>query len=263
MMTQEEMNLLVPQKLKEIEASHGVKALYSAESGSRAWGFASPDSDFDVRFIYIRPRNDYLRLNEIRDVIEMPIDDTWDVSGWDLQKALRLLWKSNPTIYEWMQSRIRYLDSDFDRRMAPLLREYFSKKSMMYHYYHMAGNNMRTFLKDKEAVKPKKYFYALRPILACRWILENNSAPPILYSDLVDAQLPASLRNVNEELLDMKKSLPEGAEIKPLKAVDDFLNDQAEALGNALRGMPDYKPKSWDALNQFFLSELDRMEGTR
>ena len=260
MMTQEEMNLLVPQKLKEIEASHGVKALYSAESGSRAWGFASPDSDFDVRFIYIRPRNDYLQLNEHRDVIEMPIDDTWDVAGWDLQKTLRLLWKANPTIYEWIQSGIRYVDSDFDRRFAPLLREYFCQKSMMYHYYHMAGNNIRTFLKGKETVKPKKYFYALRPILACRWILKNNSAPPILYADLVDTELPAALRAVNQELLDMKIHLPEGAEIQPIQPVDDFLNEQAEQLGERLRQLPDFKPKSWDALNQFFLSELDRME---
>ena len=260
MMTQEEMNLLVPQKLREIEKSHGVKTLYSAESGSRAWGFASPDSDFDVRFIYIRPRNDYLRLNEIRDVIEMPIDDTWDVSGWDLQKTLRLLWKANPTIYEWMQSGIRYFESDFDSRFAPLLREYFCQKSMMYHYYHMAGNNIRTFLKGKESVKPKKYFYALRPILACQWILENNSAPPILYADLVDAQLPAELRSVNQELLEMKVSLPEGAEIQPVKVIDGFLDSQIEQLGEYLRQLPDFKPKSWDALNQFFLSELDRME---
>ena len=254
------MNLLVPQKIKEIERTNGVKALYSAESGSRAWGFASPDSDFDVRFIYIRPRNDYLQLNEHRDVIEMPIDDTWDVSGWDLQKTLRLLWKSNPTIYEWMQSQIRYLDSDFDRRFAPLLEEYFCQKSMMYHYYHMAGNNIRTFLKGKETVKPKKYFYALRPILACLWIRDNNSAPPILYSDLTEAQLPVALRGVNEELLDMKKSLPEGAEIQPIQAVEDFLNEQIEQLGECLRQLPDFKPKRWDALNSFFLSELDRME---
>ena len=260
MITQEEMNALVPQKLRDIEGDSGVKALYAAESGSRAWGFSSPDSDFDVRFIYIRPRNDYLLLNEIRDVIEMPIDDTWDVSGWDLKKTLRLLWKANPTIYEWMQSLLRYLPSDFDRRLEPLLDEYFCQKSMMYHYYHMAGNNIRTFLKGKETVKPKKYFYALRPILACRWILENNSAPPILYNDLTASQLPAELRGVNEELLDMKKSLPESAEIPPIKEVDDFLNEQTEKLNDALRKMPDFKPKSWDALNQFFLSELDRME---
>ena len=93
MMTQDSMNALVPEKLREIERECGVKVLYSAETGSRAWGLATPDSDFDVRFIYIRPRNDYLRLDEPRDVIETPVDDTWDVSGWDLQKALRLLWK--------------------------------------------------------------------------------------------------------------------------------------------------------------------------
>ena len=260
MMTQEEMNVLVPQKLKELEISHRVKTLYAAESGSRAWGFASPDSDFDVRFIYIHPRRDYLLLNEIRDVIEMPIDDTWDVSGWDLQKTLRLLWKSNPTIYEWMQSPIRYFDSDFDRRLSPLLKEYFCQKNMMYHYFHMANNNIRTFLRGKEAVKPKKYFYALRPILACLWIRETNSPPPILYAALAEAQLPAALQSVNQELLDMKVSLPEGAEIPPIKAVDDFLDSQLEQLGDYLQQLPNFQPKRWDMLNAFFLAELDWME---
>ena len=87
-MPQQKMNVLVPQKLKELEQDRNIKVLYAVESGSRTWGCASPDSDFDVRFIYIRPKDYYLCLEDTRDVIEMPIDDTWDVSGWDLKKAL-------------------------------------------------------------------------------------------------------------------------------------------------------------------------------
>ena len=101
-MTQQEMNILVPEKLREIENEYNVKVLMAVESGSRAWGFASPDSDFDVRFIYKRPRNEYLKLNQPRDVIEIPVDDIWDVNGWDLDKTLRLLYKSNPTLYVWI-----------------------------------------------------------------------------------------------------------------------------------------------------------------
>ncbi len=104
MQTQEEMNVLVPEKLAEIERDFDVKVLWAIESGSRAWGFESPDSDFDVRFIYKHKQDFYLRLNEQRDVIELPIDDTWDVSGWDLDKTLKLLYKSNPTLFEWLQS---------------------------------------------------------------------------------------------------------------------------------------------------------------
>ena len=107
-MTQQEMNIFVPEKLREIENEYNVKVLLAVESGSRAWGFASPDSDFDVRFIYKRPRNEYLKLDQPRDVIEIPIDDIWDVNGWDLDKTLRLLYKSNPTLYEWINSPICY-----------------------------------------------------------------------------------------------------------------------------------------------------------
>ena len=106
MLTQEEMNVLIPQRLKEIEKEYNVEILLAAESGSRAWGFASPDSDFDVRMIYKRPQAEYLRLDEVRDVIELQIDDTWDVSGWDLDKTLKLLNKSNPTMYECFEITI-------------------------------------------------------------------------------------------------------------------------------------------------------------
>ncbi|EID26118.1 nucleotidyltransferase domain protein [Streptococcus oralis SK1074] len=128
MQTQEEVNVLVPEKLAEIERDYDVTVLWAIESGSRAWGFESPDSDFDVRFIYRQKQDFYLRLNDQRDVIELPIDDTWDVSGWDLDKTLKLLYKSNPTLFEWLQSPIVYQQTDFIERLRPLANQYFSEK---------------------------------------------------------------------------------------------------------------------------------------
>ena len=118
-MTQQEMNILVPEKLREIEKTENIRILLAVESGSRAWGFASPDSDFDVRFIYKRPKEKYLQLNKQRDVIELPVDDTWDINGWDLDKTLRLLYKSNPTLYEWINSPVCYCKTDFSERIIP------------------------------------------------------------------------------------------------------------------------------------------------
>ena len=123
------MDVLVPEKLAELEARHGVRVLLAVESGSRAWGFASPDSDFDVRFIYVHDRDWYLRLQRPRDVIEEPIDDTWDVSGWDLDKSLRQLYKCNPTLYEWLQGPIVYRDDGFSARVRPLAEAYFSPRT--------------------------------------------------------------------------------------------------------------------------------------
>ena len=125
------MEKLICSKLHEIEKENNVKILLAVESGSRAWGFASPDSDYDVRFIYVRPKEDYLRLENVRDVIELPIDDVLDINGWDLQKTLRLLYKSNPTLFEWFSSPIVYLETDFADRFRKIMGEYFSTKKSL------------------------------------------------------------------------------------------------------------------------------------
>ena len=126
-------------------------------------GFESPDSDFDVRFIYKHKEDFYLRLNDQRDIIELPIDDTWDVNGWDLDKTLKLLYKSNPTLFEWLQSPIVYQQTDFIERIHPLANQYFSEKKMLYHYLNTTRTQINKYLSG-DKVRPKKYFYALRPI---------------------------------------------------------------------------------------------------
>ena len=154
-------------KLEEIEKTKDVRILFAAESGSRAWGFASPDSDYDVRFIYMHPRDYYLKLEKIRDVIELPINELLDINGWDLNKTLRLLHSSNPTIFEWLTSPIVYKETPFAGEFRPVLKRYFSPKKGLNHYLSMAVGTYRGHLQG-DTVKAKKYFYALRPILACR-----------------------------------------------------------------------------------------------
>ena len=119
------MEKLIYKKLQEIEQQENVKILLAVESGSRAWGFASPDSDYDVRFIYVRPKEEYLRLDKVRDVIELPIDNILDINGWDIQKTLRLLYKSNPTLFEWFSSPIVYLETAFADEFRKIMTEYF------------------------------------------------------------------------------------------------------------------------------------------
>ena len=104
------MQDLILSELNRIEQDYHVQILFACESGSRAWGFPSSDSDYDVRFVYIRPTDWYLAIDveRKRDVIELPIDDSLDISGWDLRKALQLYYKSNPPLLEWLGSPIIY-----------------------------------------------------------------------------------------------------------------------------------------------------------
>ena len=172
---------IIPDKLKEIEARENIRVIHCVESGSRAWGFASPDSDYDVRFIYVRPLEYYLRLDKTRDVIEWQLDETLDINGWDLQKALRLLHSSNPTLFEWNNSPIVYKTTPEWGEISAVIDQFFQKKAGLYHYLSTAKKNYREYLKG-DMVKLKKYFYVLRPILACRWILEKQTPPPMLFS---------------------------------------------------------------------------------
>ncbi len=254
-MTQEEMNILVPRKLREIEEQYNAEVLWAVESGSRAWGFASPDSDFDVRFIYKRKPADYLKLNPGRDVIELPVDETWDVNGWDLDKALKLLQKSNPTLFEWLNSPIVYCRTGFRERITPLMEECFSEEKMLYHYLNTARHNIKDFLQG-DTVKPKKYFYAIRPILACIWVREYHSAPPVLFADLAEKVLPREQKPAVEKLLDLKINAPEKTEISPIVEINQVLDEKVAETDDYLSTVSGVHGSDWANLNRFFLREL-------
>ncbi|MCM3292722.1 nucleotidyltransferase domain-containing protein [Paenibacillus sp. MER 180] len=178
--------------LRNIETEEQVRIVYACESGSRAWGFPSRDSDYDVRFIYVRPMDSYLSLFEKRDVIERPISNMLDINGWDMKKALSLFRKSNPPLLEWLQSPIVYAEeSDVVEQIRVLSSYTFSPRACMYHYLHMATGNYREYL-QRESVKIKKYFYVLRPLLACQWIERYHEMPPIEFPVLVDRLVPAN-----------------------------------------------------------------------
>lgn len=157
-------------KLHEIEKREQIKILNAIESGSRGWGFASKDSDYDVRFIYVHPVDWYLSIEDKRDVIEYLEADSLDMNGWDIKKALQLFHNLNPPLYEWLTSPIVCRENeDFTERLRDLMATFYSPISCLYHYLHMAKGNYREYLKG-DKVKVKKYFYVLRPILACMWI---------------------------------------------------------------------------------------------
>lgn len=242
-------------ELKKIEESENVTILHCVESGSRAWGFASPDSDYDVRFIYVRPKEYYLRLDKTRDVIEWRLDDTLDINGWDIQKALILLHKSNPTLFEWNSSPIVYKTTEVWQQISATIDRYFVAKSGLYHYLNTAKSNYREYLKG-ETVRLKKYFYVLSPLLACKWILDKESPPPMEFQVLLEAYLEDEIRSDVEKLLDMKINTPEITVGKRFDRVNAYLDRTISEFEMILAKLTDDAVSSWDELNSLFLTVL-------
>ncbi|HEV2480060.1 MAG TPA: nucleotidyltransferase domain-containing protein [Puia sp.] len=227
----------IDHQLAAIEQTYGVRVLYACESGSRAWGFASPDSDYDVRFIYLQPKNNYLSIHERRDVIELPVNEVLDVNGWDIRKGLQLFLKSNAPLYEWLQSPIVYKEhSGFAAELRGLMPKYFSHRAGCHHYLSMTRNTFENDLQGQQ-VKLKKYFYALRPALACRWILEKQAVPPMEFGQLRTLITDAGWQQAVDELLERKMKAGEKELIEPINPLQGWIaatiadcKEQADAL---------------------------------
>ena len=245
------MREVILEELRKIEEKENVKIIMAIESGSRAWGFASPDSDYDVRFIYVRRPESYLKLEGIRDVIEWKLDDTLDINGWDLKKALQLLYKSNPTVFEWCASPIIYMEREVFADLKRVLPHYFSVKKSLFHYLHMAQTNYRD-LKGTE-VRGKTYFYVLRPLLAAKWILDKKSAPPMLFDELVEAELEDELKPELDKLLKLKKCMPEIGMIPKIQIFNDYIEKNLQEIKEIVAEIEE-KRVDWEMLNALFIN---------
>lgn len=205
--------------------------LFACESGSRAWGFPSRDSDYDVRFLYLHPVEWYLSIEDRREVIELPIDDRLDINGWELRKALRLFRKSNPPLYEWLGSPMVYLEPfSTATRLRELFGAYYSPTACIYHYQHMAQGNFREYLKGDQVWR-KKYFYVLRPILAINWIEQGYGVAPTAFEQLVDRLVAdPRLRTEIEQLIEAKRSGAELAYGPRMPSISGFIERELERL---------------------------------
>ncbi|MGD1883315.1 MAG: nucleotidyltransferase domain-containing protein [Paracoccaceae bacterium] len=219
----------IQSKLTALEADHAVRILFAIESGSRAWRFPSPDSDYDVRFIYARQPDWYLSIEPGRDVIELPIEGDWDINGWDIRKALGLLIKPNPVMLEWLSSPIRYRwnDAVCDRLIKFADKTTFGE-SCLHHYRNLAVKQWDKHVGDSTDVSLKKYFYILRPALAISWIRQNPSVqPPMNLQALVEGQsLNRELIERIERLLVLKSAAKEIGRGARIPIIDAFIHDQ-------------------------------------
>lgn len=235
------MTTRIAAALAALEAEHGIRILYACESGSRAWGFPSPDSDYDVRFIYVHPLAWYLGLDENPDTLNFPVDAELDLAGWELRKALRLLRGSNAALFEWLQSPIVYHEAPgFRVQLAPLLPLAFNGKAGLHHYLGQLRRGVEEDLIGVE-VRLKRLFYALRSALAARWIREKHALPPMEFAPL-RALLPAELQGVVDDLLAQKAHSNEKTMVARPAALVEFLAAEYAAGQAARAGLPVARP---------------------
>lgn len=246
--------------LETIEQQKNVRILYACEAGSRAWGFHSIDSDYDVRFIYVRTMDWYLSIDvENRsDVIERPIVDELDINGWDLRKALQLLRKSNPPLLEWLNSSIVYREDDaFMPAFRELMPSAYSPRSCAFHYLQMAKNNYRSYLQG-DVVPLKKYLYVLRPLVAIRWILqqrrsgETAGGVPVDLATLLDAvYVHPVIRSEIDQLVERKRSGTELGVGSRNPVLHAFIDDEIAWLEGHIPTLPVNKVTS-ETLDRYF-----------
>lgn len=230
-------NIAIQGFLSLIEREHGVEILFAVESGSRAWGFESPDSDYDVRFVYRRPLAWYLSVHERRDVIEPKFPEPYDINGWDIKKALFQIGRGNPAFYEWLHSPHNYMLAKDERAytlddMRNMSKSYFNSRTAIYHYLHMASGNYRQYIYNQDSPILKKYLYVVRPLVCCEWIAAHNDQPPQDFATVLkESEMPkAALADV-QTILSKKKAGVELGRDTHMPALDMWIEDTMAKFG--------------------------------
>ena len=248
--------------IQQIEIDHDVKVLFACESGSRAWGFPSKDSDYDVRFIYIHKPEWYLSIDQKRDVMEIPakdsisipVDPLLDMSGWELTKALRLLRKSNPSILEWLASPIVYDQSvSVVDRMKELEQKLFSPVASLHHYINMAKGN---FHHHEEGVI-KDYLNVFRPLLAALWIEKYHASPQLEFQKLLEDLLaPGEVKDAVALLL-KRKIAGEEKNLEPWPEVmNGYVSETIQHLEAYVKSLKIGRPVPTEELDRLFRNAL-------
>lgn len=253
----------IREELRCIESANDVVILYAAESGSRAWGFASGDSDFDVRFIYVHKPSWYLMLAPKKDVIKDSYKDL-DLSGWDLQKALKLFRKNNPPLLEWLNSPIVYKNvHDVAGQLREWKHPYFSQRTSIHCYLSLAKSEYNDIRLEGNRVSIKKYLYVLRSLFACSYVNSIRTWPPMQIQKLMQVAMPPDedIRRSVELILEQKRnSETEMVYTDRLKRLDYYIEvemDRFESITDTYE--KDEKPIDWNLLNDLFRITLDKV----
>ena len=251
------MNKIIQDQLRKIEEQNNVKILYAIESGSRGWGFESKDSDYDVRFLYVHPIEWYLNVFEDSDIIEIPVDKVLDVNGWDLRKAMQLMYKSNAPLLEWLSSPIIYKqDQNFIKDLRCIAEKYFAPVSVIYHYINLAKKSFDGLL-SADSIKLKKLFYVIRPILSCMWVETSNTIPPMNLQEMMkEVEIDNKIKKIIKDLVIVKTDSIESDTIEPPIELMEFLREKLDHYDSYVKSIKNEKERDPSMLNEFFQKTL-------
>jgi predicted nucleotidyltransferase len=246
------------EKLDETERVNDVKIILAVESGSRGWGFASQNSDYDARFIYVRKLDWYLSVDVGKDFIGFDPDPVFDMQGWDIRKALGLLKRSNASIFEWLSSPVRYkANLELTELLKGFAEIYFDKAKCLQHYISIARNSLK-LIESSEMAKLKKYFYCLRPLACCQYIIEKEKIPPMEYAKvLADVKMDSGIADEISKLLDMKKATNEDLLIVRNQILIGYMKSLLEELEKEVEKRRRDPKKDSAVLDEFFRKAID------
>lgn len=247
------MEQRIKQKITELEQQYRIHILYACESGSRAWGFPSPNSDYDVRFIYVHPLDRYLAIDNPESHFTFPVDNELDLQGWDLKKTLQLIRKSNTTPFEWLQSPIIYRQNQsIAQQLWQLCADFFNARGNIYHYLGIAKSSLQTI--DGKEIGVKKLFYVLRPLLCAKWCLEKRQIAPMAIAPLLTL-LPDNLSQQINDIIRLKATMVESASITIAPEILSFIEQSTIDISAEVESITEQRFKA-DKLDRFFIQTL-------
>jgi predicted nucleotidyltransferase len=246
-------------KLSETETLQEVKIPLAIESGSRGWGFASPDSDYDCRFIYVHRKDWYLTVLDKKDIIEYAADPVFDINGWDVKKVLQHIIKSNAVMFEWLSSNGVYIkDEGITGLLQNLAADFFNPIAVSHHYLSIARNKLAEILAEDTA-KLKRYFYILRPIANLNYIRQYGRMPYMEYDrTLVETETAPEVLSAIQELKAIKAVSDESYKIKQHERLIAYFQQEIDKFTERLNSMKYEKNRDYELLDAVFKEIIER-----
>ena len=244
-------------KLKEIEAAYEVTIPLAIESGSRGWGFAAANADYDCRFIYVQKPERYLSVSEVDEFIEFELNETFDIKGYDLKRALKYIMKSQAAINEWLSSNVVYIINEpIVKRLRGLAAEFFNPIPVSYHYLSLAKKTLAEITSTEDA-RIKKYFYVLRPIANLNFIHLFRRMPYMEYNRTLAAiSTPSEVQIAINALTEQKMMMFENDRIPAHGLLIGYFKTEIERFDNLLKDMRHDKKTEYTALDEAFRATI-------